>query len=369
MAENSYIVRFIRDNQDNWRSLLEEKRIKVKEENGFAIFNYDILADFSDPVVQEARGIIIQLKDLNVVCWPFRKFGNSHESYADDIDWNSARVQEKVDGSIMKLWYDRNTSKWILSSNSCIYAKDARLQTGTTLYALFKESENYHVLEENLGRLDTGHTYIFELVSPMNQIVIRYNTTKIYHIGTRDNVTGEEYCEDIDIERPHEYPLKSLTECINAVKELNKKDYPDNEGFVVVDKNWHRIKIKSPEYLIYHHAVNNGIITKERAFEILTSDGLDLDSFFEAASDHAVKAVRYYKARLEEEEHNAMKTMDYARCMESEGLSRKEIALSLKNNKYSMFAFKALGAKESNEDIIRRYRKKLLNYIDDFVYL
>ena len=72
------------------KSLLEEKCIRVKFANNLAIFNYDISADFSDPVVQESRGIIIDTDSLEVVCWPFRKFGNYGESYADSIDWSTA---------------------------------------------------------------------------------------------------------------------------------------------------------------------------------------------------------------------------------------------------------------------------------------
>lgn len=81
--------------------------IGIKEESPYAIFNYAIGCDFSNPIVQEARGIIIDLENLDVVCWPFRKFGNYNESYADKIDWSTARVQEKIDGSIIKLWWDR----------------------------------------------------------------------------------------------------------------------------------------------------------------------------------------------------------------------------------------------------------------------
>ena len=121
MTENSRICNFIAEHPQNWRELLAEKQIKVKDKGSLSIFNYDIMADFSDPVVQEARGIIIDTKTLDVAAWPFRKFGNSHESYADDIDWKHAKVTEKIDGSIVKLWH--SDDGWVVSSNSCIYAE------------------------------------------------------------------------------------------------------------------------------------------------------------------------------------------------------------------------------------------------------
>ena len=113
MTKNSYLCKFISENSD-WRERLSSYPffIRIKEDGDLAIFNYsltetdkiekdgeEIIAriDFSIPEVQEARGIIINTKTCDVVCWPFRKFGNFGESYVDNIDWNSACVQEKVD--------------------------------------------------------------------------------------------------------------------------------------------------------------------------------------------------------------------------------------------------------------------------------
>lgn len=50
---------------------------------------------FGNPLVQEARGIIIDTEKMEVVCWLFRKFGNFTESYADEIDWDTACVQKE----------------------------------------------------------------------------------------------------------------------------------------------------------------------------------------------------------------------------------------------------------------------------------
>ena len=49
MTKASYICNFIKDHPNNWRELLTEKQIKVKDDNvlSISIFNYDIMADFS----------------------------------------------------------------------------------------------------------------------------------------------------------------------------------------------------------------------------------------------------------------------------------------------------------------------------------
>lgn len=126
MNTNSYLCRFLAENPELWESLLtKEHGIKVKREGSYAIFNYGFGCDYADPMVQEARGIILDTKKLEVVCWPFRKFGNHNKSYADSIDWTSARVQEKVDGSIIKLWYDERKPGWQFSTNATLRAEDA----------------------------------------------------------------------------------------------------------------------------------------------------------------------------------------------------------------------------------------------------
>ena len=79
MTEYSYICRYVSSHHE-WREVLAAKGVQIKENGNLAILNYGIDCDFSDPIVQESRGIIIDTKTLEVVCWPFRKFGNYGES-------------------------------------------------------------------------------------------------------------------------------------------------------------------------------------------------------------------------------------------------------------------------------------------------
>lgn len=232
--------------------------------------------DFSLPEVQEARGIILNTDTLEVVCWPFRKFGNYGESYADDIDWPSARTQEKIDGSIIKLWYNKLLENWQISTNGIIDGNECEI--GTTLKTfkmLFDEAAEKNGLDYSI--LDKIKTYIFELVGPLNRIVIKYDEVDFYHIGTRNNETGEESNDDIGIKKPKEFPLGSLEDCIAAAAALcddneGGRFEVEHEGFVVVDKNWHRIKVKSPEYVMVHHELNNGILSKKKILQLISDN-------------------------------------------------------------------------------------------------
>jgi len=135
MNKNSLICNYINDNPENWKETLEnDYDLKIKIDGDYAIFNYDFNCNFANPIVQEARGIIIDYKKLEVVCWPFRKFGNHNESYCDSIDWESARVLEKVDGSIIKLWFDFQKNDWQFSTNGTIRAENASVDKYYNLY-------------------------------------------------------------------------------------------------------------------------------------------------------------------------------------------------------------------------------------------
>lgn len=119
--------------------------------------------------------------------------------------------------------------------------------------------------------LDRAFCYTFELVSPESRVVIPYKKTKIYFIGVRYIQDFEEYNPDsftslcAVIPRPKEYPLPNLKSCLAAVEHMGY----DEEGFVVVDSHWKRVKIKSPAYISVHYLRNNGINSKARILEII----------------------------------------------------------------------------------------------------
>ena len=52
-----------------------------------------------------------------------------------------------------------------------------------------------------LNNLNLQNTYMFELVSPYNRIVVPHESIDLYNIGTRDNVTLHELEVDIGIKK------------------------------------------------------------------------------------------------------------------------------------------------------------------------
>lgn len=240
--------------------------IFIRRDGNYALFKYSYECDFSDPIVQEARGIILDVEKLEVACWPFRKFGNYNESYADKIDWATACVQEKVDGSIVKLWFDERKKDWEFSTNGMIRAGEASVgeEEKENFLDLIRSAVNYGKIP--FESLDHEKTYLFELVSPKTRIVVPYNETMLYHIGTKNRLTGRETEEELGIRKPKKYPLHSLEECIRAAAALNstreESGEVEQEGVVVVDSRWNRVKIKPPDYLAAHY-ISPTRMTKE----------------------------------------------------------------------------------------------------------
>lgn len=364
MNENSRICVFIKDNPDDWREKLDEKKIGIKEKDGLVIFNYDIAADFSDPVVQEARGIIIDLSTLDVVCWPFRKFGNYQESYADKIDWDTARVQDKIDGSIVKLWY---LDGWRWSTNSMIDASDAVSSiTSTDYLKLIKDTANYNMIP--FDELDQDYTYIFELTGPLNQIVVHYDIPLLYHIGTRNNRTGKEIDIDIGIRKPAEYSIRTMEECIDAAAKLNDTGAVQKEGFVVVDKDYHRIKVKSPKYLEFHHMSMNRSYTKNRILDmILNNEPEKIEEMIKAFPDSEVY-IRFYQWKLAEMKSDIRQMIAHSRMLYEEySHDRKAVAAEIKRSPYAHFGFKAIGNEKNADDLIMMMSTEQIGrFIEDY---
>ncbi|MBQ3588927.1 MAG: hypothetical protein II980_00600 [Clostridia bacterium] len=373
MNTNSVICKYIFENPSNWyETLHKEYGIRIKKEGPLAIFSYNVECDFSNPIVQEARGIIIDYERLEVVCWPFRKFGNHNESYADKIDWNNAVVLEKVDGSIIKLWYNVLTGAWQFSTNGMIDANNANINTLSSVsYGdLIRQANNYDDIP--FDTLNKDYTYIFELVSPQARVVIKYDETSLYHLGTRNNITGKEMDIDIGIKKPKAYKINSLNDCIFAASELNKNTEADdeisNEGFVVVDKNWNRVKVKSPDYIMMHRLKHNDGISKKDCVETILYIQKDVERICQS-NPSLIHIFKYYDYQLAELRFQANKIACLSRSLfEEYSNDRGAVAKIISKHKLSYIGFKALENILSGEEILNSLPlEKLIKYIPDYV--
>ena len=351
------LLDFIHDH-DDWEEQLSNApyHIRIKRSEGFIIFCYDVTADFCLDIVRECRGIILDETDgYKPVCVPFFKFGNYGESYADKIDWKTARVQEKIDGSLIKVWHHKGV--WRVSTNNTINAESAKTNNNEdTFLHVFEKA--WACTGKHFSELNPDYTYMFELVSPQSRVVIPYTETKLYHTGTRDKNTLQELHADIGIEKPEEFNISTIEACIEAAKNLDKY----HEGFVVVDNRWRRIKVKSPIYVAIHHIVNN-IVSEKRVLELfLSGEYKEVISYFPEYGEmfQAVHEQINRFITFNEQELETIKSAGYA--------TQKELAEYVtKTICPSCLFFVLNGKSKSVKDFVYRMSTtSLIAYLDKF---
>ena len=338
------LIKFL-ENNSNWKEILSKPPycLTIKEGDGFILLKYNqIDSNFNYELVRECRGIILD-NNLKPVCIPFFKFGNYGESYCPDIDWKSARVQEKVDGSLIKVWfYD---GRWRVSTNGTIDAYKSDI--GQSIFSVMNIPYQtfgglFDKAKENCGldfdRLDKNKTYMFELVSPYNKVVVPYKNIEIYHIGTRDNITFKELDEDIGVKKPKQYDLHTLEDCIATA---NKMPY-NEEGYVVVDKNWNRVKIKSPQYVAVHHLKNNGELNFASLVQLIRENEIEeFCTYFPEYKEIVIKLKNKIEEVIERLETNLEK------LTKETFETKKDFALKVKDLPFSAFYFTWYGDKST----------------------
>ena len=351
------LLNFIRNNID-WEEQLSNApfHIRIKRSDGFIIFSYGIEADFKIDIVRECRGIILDETDnYTPVCVPFFKFGNYGESYADDIDWSTAKVQEKIDGSLIKVWCHKGI--WHVSTNNTINAENARTDNDLdTFRNVFNRA--WERTGKQFDELNPDDTYMFELISPQTRVVVPYMETKIYHTGTRNNNTLQELNVDIGIEKPETFSIATIEDCVEAAANLDSY----HEGFVVVDARWRRIKVKSPVYVAIHHLLNN-ISSDKRIIDIIISgEDEEVISYFPEYADmfRSVRAKIDHFIAYNEKELETVRNADYS--------TQKELAEYVTKTVCPSCLFTVVkGKSKSVKDFIYQMpAEKIISYLEKF---
>ena len=190
--------------------------------------------------------------ETKVVCRSFNRFFNLGQAGAT-IDFSKPlTIWEKLDGSLINIYY--YDGEWRTSSRSVWNGENIINNTMSMRklveLALKDIGKSFEILT---SRMEKRYVYIFELTTPVNQIVVSHDKFSLTLIGIREIETGQEknilYFENLGMPFPKIYNFHSLSEINDFIEKL-----PDHnaEGFVVCDKDFNRVKIKSPKYLLAH---------------------------------------------------------------------------------------------------------------------
>lgn len=285
-----------------------------------------IESPMGEPIVQQCRGLILNEKDnWNVVAWPFDKFFNYGEGHAAPIDWNTAKFQEKLDGSLIILYFHNG---WQVSTSGMPDASGTVNGFDFTFEKLF-----WRVIQENGYALKVNplFTYMFELMTPYNKIVVQHKENKLALLGIRSVSSGQEMdvesFADIGVPKVKHFQLKTIDDVLKVANELNPVE---QEGFVVIDDKFNRIKVKSPSYVALHQL--KGSLSPKRLLDIIRhNENEEFLTYFPEFKDeyHRIKTV--YDGIVKELEERYAKVKDIQ--------SQKDFALAIKDTKLTSALF------------------------------
>ena len=251
-------------------------KAKPNEALGVVALNYNQIASpMHEPICQECRALILDTEQWEVVSRSFFKFFNWGEPNAHDIDWATARVQEKVDGSLICLYFHRG--EWRVATKGTPDASGPVNTSGTTFRALVEKTltEMGSSFAGLTARLDPGRFYSFELTAPENRVIVPFAERRLTWLAAWDKATLAELditdLPNLPTPRVQEYPLGTLEEVTSAVEAIAPFS---GEGVVVRDAAYHRVKVKSAAYVMIDRVLST-LSTPRRKVEAALSPGFD----------------------------------------------------------------------------------------------
>jgi T4 RnlA family RNA ligase len=306
--------------------------IKYIIKDDLVCLKYGIKSPKHHPIVIECRGIILSLPDYNIVCRPFDRFFNLYEG--DDykkFDWNSAIVMEKLDGSLIKVYHYND--KWYCGTSGTVDASGTvGFENDKTFKELFEEGIGGSV-QDVFKYVPKENTYLFELTSPENRIVKRYNKTDVTLLAIRNTQTGKYELPSTvpwaDFKFVKQYHLKgSFDKVIDFVESMDQFD----EGCILYDYlNEVRIKVKNSAYVALHHLRGNEVTKKSITVLLLKGEMDEFLIYFPEDKDRINPYIDKYVKLL----YDIMNAYEKYRDIEIQ----KDFALKVKDLPYSGILF------------------------------
>jgi hypothetical protein len=354
---------------------ISDFKLKTREYDSKILLKYDQLVSptlMAFPEMQDCRGLILEMDTWKVMSIAFRKFFNSQEGNAAKIDWSTASVLEKLDGTMIQVYWDWNKETWFAATTGTAEGEgEVNNKMGTTFNELFWDTVN-NKYNFNNCLLDKNHIYVFELTTPYNIVVKPHGESSATILTVRNRETLVELSGK-DLE------MVAISLGLPLVKkfDLNAKDIGallhtfegmpwSEEGYVVVDANFNRVKIKNPAYLAVHHL--KGKTAEHNILTIVKTNEIEeFASTFPERKDELYKLKENYD-KLTETLNVTWEILRLAKPKEITPAEKKRYAMKVFEvcDNTTLKPFTGLyfglaeGKIESVEDFIFKYDDKLL---------
>lgn len=241
---------------------INDFKLKFKDYPSKILLKYDQLSAptlMANIEVQECRGLILEKGTWQVMSLAFTKFFNSEEGNAHKVDWNTANVLEKLDGTLIQVYWDWHSNEWFAGTTGTAEGEgEVNNKMGTTFNSLFWDTvtKQYAL---NPCMFDKDHVYVFELTTPYNIVVKPHGESSATLLAVRNRVTLKELswkdlemvAESLRVPLVKRFDLNANN--VGVLLRTFENMIWHDEGYVVVDANFNRIKIKNPAYVHAHH--------------------------------------------------------------------------------------------------------------------
>lgn len=233
-----------------------------------------IESPMSMPEVQDARGLVLNKSDWSVLSLAFRKFFNVGEGNGEPIDWSTARVFEKLDGTLVHVYFDHVLDKWCFGTTGTAegegsvdnfhWSPDGATEKAFGTFAdLFWKAFTETTIFNFNGNVKLafdhyrGYTLAFELCTPYNIVVTPHADFKVHLLGARKLDTLEEVpyeevaniADVLGVKMPRTFDVTTVEDLMLMVA----KQPFSMEGVVACDANFNRRKLKNPAYVSVHY--------------------------------------------------------------------------------------------------------------------
>lgn len=290
----------------------------------------------SEKVVQQSRGIIVdEANNWEIVSYSYDKFFNYGEHLAANIDWESTTIYDKLDGSLMVLYYyDR---QWRVQSSG---TADGGGQVGGFKFTFAELFWNvWQELDYQLPQ-ETDYCFSFELLTRYNRIVVQQNSNNLILHGVRNIKTLKEekpkvWAKKYNYNLVKTFSFQNWQEIIETAEKLEPWEA---EGYVICDRHFNRIKVKSSQYVAWSHFVS-GYSNRSMLQIIANNEGEEFLTYYPEWKENFDKMKKRYQELVQEieEKYNEHKSIPV----------QKDFALAVKHLPYCGILF-ALRSGKSN---------------------
>lgn len=337
-----------------------ELSISIKKDSHFGLTSLkysQVDSPTKHPVVADCRGIVLN-QNNEVMALPFKRFHN----LGDNDIVSGSHVSNKLDGSLCTLYYNDAVGMWFFATSNSSTSRNSNLSRSSKLDSFVQIYELYFtgnysevVYEEGQPTLDPEHftkvmqkinsvikprlkgledySFIFELTSPYNKVIVDYNQTKMNLIGVRNRKSGEDLsfpemeliADDTGFEMVKYTTVENIGDVESYIEELRSSGI-FIEGVIIRSPDGVRHKYKTKAYVAAHFMDGERKLRKKDVLNlVIEHEEVEFLTYYPEYRQEIMELVSKRNECIEEYNN----TLQEAVGKVEQGATPKEIANSL----------------------------------------